>query len=399
MFPKRPRSALTCALFARGHDFSQLHHAPIRKSMILFRNNAALLSLAISLCAFAPGCGSDDSDISEHPECEVGQQWNELLGVCKTEVRNGSDAGPSQKDSNSGDTNKLADTHADDTDAVSSTPDTTPPDSSSADADEDTQIDCRDLDRDGYFDSACGGQDCNDQDATVHPGANEMCNELDNDCDGEINQGINCSFYAHSPTELYLVDPFKQTATFVTDVPNLTDMDTHPDGTLYGITFDDLYRYNESTTAWTVVGPLNASGNGLAINNNGVAFLTAGGTVYTVDLGTGNATQLGAIGGGLISSGDCVVNKDNSLFMTSPSTNFGNTNDTLVSIDPSGHGTQVGSDLGFGDIYALTAAWGHMFGLSGDGQLIEINSSTGSATLIHEFSGIQWYGAASTPQR
>jgi hypothetical protein len=32
--------------------------------------------------------------------------------------------------------------------------------------------------------------DCDDQDADVHPGAEDTCDELDNDCDGEVNEDV-----------------------------------------------------------------------------------------------------------------------------------------------------------------------------------------------------------------
>jgi hypothetical protein len=76
-----------------------------------------------------------------------------------------------------------------------------------------------DNDHDGYFPVACLGNDCNDDDSTIHPGAAEICDEavcnavpgppsietcdlIDNDCDGTVDeddQTILCRHYA-SPT-------------------------------------------------------------------------------------------------------------------------------------------------------------------------------------------------------
>lgn len=44
---------------------------------------------------------------------------------------------------------------------------------------------CTDADGDGYCSVATGGEDCNDSDASVHPGAEEICGDsIDQDCNG-----------------------------------------------------------------------------------------------------------------------------------------------------------------------------------------------------------------------
>ncbi|HND32562.1 MAG TPA: MopE-related protein, partial [Myxococcota bacterium] len=47
---------------------------------------------------------------------------------------------------------------------------------------------CTDSDGDGYTASSCGGTDCNDSNAAISPGDPELCNSVDDDCDGSIDE-------------------------------------------------------------------------------------------------------------------------------------------------------------------------------------------------------------------
>ena len=47
----------------------------------------------------------------------------------------------------------------------------------------------KDADNDGYVDKACGGNDCDDNQASIHPGATEICDNIDQNCDGTVDEG------------------------------------------------------------------------------------------------------------------------------------------------------------------------------------------------------------------
>jgi len=51
---------------------------------------------------------------------------------------------------------------------------------------------CADKDGDGHPSAACGGDDCDDSNPDIHPGAQETCNVKDDDCNGRADDGIDC---------------------------------------------------------------------------------------------------------------------------------------------------------------------------------------------------------------
>jgi hypothetical protein len=54
---------------------------------------------------------------------------------------------------------------------------------------------CTDADSDGYYvEAGCPGQkDCNDAAPGTHPGAIEICDGYDNDCDGSLDNDAACA--------------------------------------------------------------------------------------------------------------------------------------------------------------------------------------------------------------
>lgn len=54
------------------------------------------------------------------------------------------------------------------------------------------QAPCTDNDGDGH--TTCRG-DCNDNDATIYPNAQEICNGADNNCNGQVDEGVLNTYY------------------------------------------------------------------------------------------------------------------------------------------------------------------------------------------------------------
>ncbi len=64
-----------------------------------------------------------------------------------------------------------------------------------------------DNDGDGYLSSAHGGTDCDDDDPAIFPGAEEICDGLDNDCDGTADDGLDLSTWYYDNDDDGYGDP------------------------------------------------------------------------------------------------------------------------------------------------------------------------------------------------
>ena len=100
-----------------------------------------------------------------------------------------------------------------------------------------------DADGDGY--TTCGG-DCDDGDPAVNPGAMEICNDIDDNCDGNIDEGDVCSTNDTTPPTITvsvnpgtLWPPNHKMVPIAVMVIVQDDTDPNPSWKLVSITMDE----------------------------------------------------------------------------------------------------------------------------------------------------------------
>ena len=65
-------------------------------------------------------------------------------------------------------------------------------------------VESEDKDNDGYSDATLGGNDCDDYNSTIYPGAPEnLANGIDDNCNGQIDEGVQTAFYADADADTY----------------------------------------------------------------------------------------------------------------------------------------------------------------------------------------------------
>lgn len=156
-----------------------------------------------AFCNGAEACDPEATDADDRgcvpgsAPCLEGQSCEEVGQVCVTDCSLNPDA-----DRDGHDALECGGDDCDDSDADVNPGEAEVCDGDGVDEDCDpSSLGRRDRDLDGFFDAACCdrvagelqcGDDCNDEALAISPDASEVCDEVDNDCDGRVDWNLGC---------------------------------------------------------------------------------------------------------------------------------------------------------------------------------------------------------------
>ncbi len=177
----------------------------------------------------------------------------------------------------------------------------------------------------------------------------------------------------------------------------MTDIAFAPNGDLYAISFNDLWKINPADATGTKVGSTGiGGGNSLVFGNDGTLYGagSASNELFRIDTGNGYAISLGSIGVNETAAGDLAFVGDK-IYWTATSGNL-----LEVSFSPQPSGIVVG-DMGRSSVYGLASPdQSTLFGVQNN-ELFAINLQTAQTGPAIDFSGRglnSVYGAAFTIQ-
>jgi hypothetical protein len=204
---------------------------------------------------------------------------------------------------------------------------------------------------------------------------------------GEVNE-----VFGHSADSLFRLDPKTNNVTEVGPFSgcggSIIDIALDEASTLYAVSFTALFTVEKTTAKCTQI----ATGsypNSLSFVPKGTVDPAAEALVgyedadyVRIDTKTGAKTKIGALGGGLKSSGDIVSVKGGKSFLTVKGTGTNCTaNDCLVEVDPAtGKLVKNWGSIEHNNVFGLSFWGGKVYGFDDSGELFEVTFGTSSIT-------------------
>ncbi len=211
------------------------------------------------------------------------------------------------------------------------------------------------------------------------------------------------TIYAHTATTLYTVDPTTFDITSVGSFgtsDEMTDLAITPDNMIYTISKTALYRVNAATGAATMIFSGIASSNvALTFQKNGTLLAAdQSGTVRVIDPTNNMVTDLGTYGSGYDTAGDLVAVSDGTLFgVSTEAPGLGSSTNVLIKVDTTNASATTVGEIGYTGVFGVAYTGGRVIAFTSTGQIIRIDPTTGTGTLVATHTGIAFYGAGTSP--
>ncbi len=176
---------------------------------------------------------------------------------------------------------------------------------------------------------------------------------------------------------------------------SLNDIALAPDGTFYGASTEvgGLVRVDYVSVTYEIVAPVFGSFNALDVGPDGTLYGAADDVVYAFDLASGAAREVARLPPGLLSSGDLAF-VEGRLYV-SAFRDVADLDDTLVGVDlGSGRSVAIGR-IGHDCVWALAPLGPTLYGLTCNGQLLELDLGTGRGRELSVRPEQSYWGAAS----
>lgn len=212
------------------------------------------------------------------------------------------------------------------------------------------------------------------------------------------------NMYVHTADTLYIVDDANfaliEIGGFNAD-SNMIDMAVTPDGEIYAVSFESVYQINQDTGAASYRADVTYGNVGMTFLPDGTLLAAddAGG-VRIIDPVTGGVTEIGSFGNGFALSGDLVAVANGTMYGIADEGPNGDeaTNNLLLRVNTStGVATAIGP-IGYAGVYGVAVANDHVYAFTDNGEIIEINPSTGAGTLVASYPDKSFWGAGVTPK-
>lgn len=183
----------------------------------------------------------------------------------------------------------------------------------------------------------------------------------------------------------------------------LNDLAVTPDGDIFAISASRLYRLDGATGAASFVTDVDGA------TNVAMTFLADGsllaadkeGGVRRIEPDSGAVSELGGYGDGYGTAGDLVAVADGTMYAVADQGPGGShaEDNLLLTIDPAtgAYETMVGA-IGYGHVFGVAYAAGHVYAFTRDGDVIEIDRTTGVGALVRSHPGVRFFGAGVTPR-